>query len=142
MLKVSFIFKLGTSSPVRRQPIKSTGSLAPPTSRPGSGSPSSKQDISGGESEGGDQTTSQGDDASRRESIKQNVRRRLSSSSKKSQKSGAVDTTHDAMGSKWPKAMWDNTESKRIKISNIRKNNIDICRDMEHFPLMPGCDHI
>ena len=38
-------------------------------------------------------------------------KRRMSSSSKRSQKSGVVDTTHDAMGSKWPKQMWDNTES-------------------------------
>ena len=89
-------------------------------SRPGSGTPSSKQDISGGESDGGDQTASQGDDASRRESIKQNVKRRMSSSSKRSQKSGGVDTTHDAMGSKWPKAMWDNTESKFITRSEFR----------------------
>ena len=85
-------------------------------SRPGSGTPSSKQDASGGESDGGDQTASQGEDASRRESIKQNVKRRMSSSSKRSQRSGAVDTTHDAMGSKWPKAMWDNTESKLKEI--------------------------
>ena len=98
---------MDTSKAVRRQPTKSTGSLHPPTSRPGSASASSKQDVSGGESESGEPPTSPGEG-----DVKQNIKRRLSSSSKKSQKSGVIDTTHDAMGSKWPKAMWDNTESK------------------------------
>ena len=40
--------------------------------------------------------------------------RRLSQTSKKSaaRAAGASDTTHDAMGSKWSKGLWDNMESK------------------------------
>ena len=76
--------------------------------------------MSGAESEGGEQPTSPGEGASRRDSIKANVKRRLSSSSRKSQKSGGVDTTHDAMGSKWPKGMWDNTESRfKLLVKNL-----------------------
>ena len=40
--------------------------------------------------------------------------RRLSQTSKKSaaRAAGASDATHDAMGSKWSKGLWDNMESK------------------------------
>lgn len=111
----NFFPKLDTSSPIRRQPLKSAGSLAPPTSRPdSSAAPSPKQDVSGGESEAAEQPTTPGEGSPRRGSIKSAFKRRLSSSSKKSQKSGGVDTTHDAMGSKWPKGMWDNTESESL----------------------------
>lgn len=115
---------MDTSSPMRRQPLKSAGSLAPPTSRPDSAAaPSPKQDVSGGESEGAEQPSSPGDGSPRRGSIKSAIKRRLSSASKKSQKSGGVDTTHDAMGSKWPKGMWDNTESKLLMNIGKRGDN-------------------
>ena len=107
---------------MRRYPVKPSGSLAPPTSMPDSAAPSPKQDLSGvSELEEEDQP---GDAAQRRGSLKSAMKRRLSSASKKSQKSGGVDTTHDAMGSKWPKQMWDNTESKSLfKVSITKQAN-------------------
>ena len=104
--------QLGTYSPLRRQTAKSAGSatLAPPTSGPEPGAPSSKQETSAEEEDGGE---SPAEGESRADSIK--PKRKLSTASRRSQKSQLIDTTHHAMGSKWPKAMWDNTESKLIQ---------------------------